>query len=79
VHSSCAEKAIINLLGTKFEPIQIAHPLKNGNIVKRLPFIWKDITVYYENVHEWQTWKMEQNQKKISGIPFHFRKIAGNS
>jgi hypothetical protein len=45
---------------------QICH-----NIAKRLPFIWKE---YYENVHERQTWKMEQN-KKTSGIPFTLEKF----
>jgi hypothetical protein len=38
----------------------------------------RTIAVYYENVHERQTWKMEQNKKNI-WHPFHFGKIAGNS
>jgi hypothetical protein len=51
------------------------------NIAKRLPFIWNvgtTIAAYYENVHEWQTWKMEQN-KKTSGIPFTLEKLRGTA
>jgi hypothetical protein len=33
-----------------------------------------DIAVHYENVHERQTWKMEQN-KKTFGIPFTWEKV----
>jgi hypothetical protein len=36
----------------------------------------RTIAVYYENAHERQTWKMEQNKKNIWHT-FHFGKIAG--
>jgi hypothetical protein len=36
------------------------------------------IATYYENVHRWQTWKMERNKRNI-WHPFHFGKIAGIS
>jgi hypothetical protein len=61
------------------------HPLNNGNIAANLPQLLpcvcrlygKTIATYYENVHRWQTWKMERNKKNI-WHPFHFGKIAGN-
>jgi hypothetical protein len=37
-------------------------------------FLLKRKAGYYENVHERQTWKMEQN-KKTSGIPFTLEKL----
>jgi hypothetical protein len=54
-------------------------PLKNGNIAANLPNVChlygRTIAGYYENVHERQTWKMEQNKKKTSGIPFTVDKL----
>jgi hypothetical protein len=39
----------------------------------------RTIAGYYENVHERQTWKMEQNEKKNIWHPFYVGIIAGNS
>jgi hypothetical protein len=56
----------------------------SNNIAANLPNVChlygRIIAGYYENVHERQTWEMEQNQKNIwLWHPFHFGKIAGNS
>jgi hypothetical protein len=54
-------------------------PLKNGNIAKSMPFIWKDYCrFYYENVLNGKHGKWNKT-KKTSGIPFLFGKIARNS
>jgi hypothetical protein len=45
-------------------------PLKNA-----CHLYGRTIAGYYENVHELQTWKLEQNTKKTSGIPFTLEKL----